>query len=580
MSELLLLAAALRGSQDAAIRQALVTRRSTATSAKDFFDLADSFISSKSVVKALAALPRSLASALETLASGEAIADEHLAELECRYLAHSADGTASVFESVSGCLVQLRKGSTLGLLEPGEQTEPVLPNSELAQTVFTALQSMTELLYDFEYRFVREIGKSGISLADIKRLAGHLRQSNDFTREIFEVAQIGGLVWLRNGRWQPTLLAQKWLELSFSERWVHLAEALNAQLEGASRAELTNLRALGFTSMVQMFATAFPFADAAVNSLSAKFQATAFHLGLASNGSVTTWFDQVLAGQVETAAVELSRLLPSAQDRIICQADLTLIAPGPLASAIEKKLRSFVDIEQVGMASSYRINALSISHGLETGLTEREITDLLTNLSGRELPQPLAYLIRDVAQKFGQLRVTQSLTEHNCTISSADEILLKQLENDSRLRHLSLKRNPAGLLQSRMDAEIVYSSMRSVGYTIVRSLADGKIISPRLEITPDSELAADDSIDAMLKLIRERDALAEPEGDDLLRQIQLALKNKSELEVVVKTNSGDEVTFILEPIGLANNRLRARDRKADIERTLPLDKILRVTLAV
>jgi hypothetical protein len=98
-------------------------------------------------------------------------------------------------------------------------------------------------------------------------------------------------------------------------------------------------------------------------------------------------------------------------------------------------------------------------------------------------------------------------------------------------------------------------------------------------LTPDSENHVEDPITEMLRLIREHDASAEPEGDDLLRQIQLALKNKSQLEVVVKTNSGDEVVFILEPIGLANNRLRARDRKADIERTLPLDKILRVKLS-
>jgi hypothetical protein len=295
---------------------------------------------------------------------------------------------------------------------------------------------------------------------------------------------------------------------------------------------------------------------------------------------VTSWFDHLLEGKVETAAEELAALLPPTQDRLICQADLTLIAPGPLTTAVEKKLRSFVDIEQVGMASSYRINALSVSHGLETGLSEADITELLVSLSGRELPQPLAYLIRDVAQKFGQLRVTQSLTEHNCTISSQDEILLKQLENDTRLRHLSLNRNAAGLLQSRMDAEIVYSSMRSVGYTAVRTDADGQVISPRPTLTPDSEQSAKDPIDEMLRSIREHDASSEPEGDDLLRQIQLALKNKSQLEVAVQTNSGEEVIFILEPIGLANNRLRARDRKADIERTLPLDKILRVKLSL
>ena len=580
MSELLQLAAALRASEDHVIRHALITRRVATVTSKDYFDLADTFINSKSVVKALAALPRSLALAMEALVSGETISGASLNSLQNRYLVYLEEGQPKAFESVVNSLNILRKTARLNEFEGLSSQEVSSPTSELAQNVFTTLQCITELLYDLEYRFVREIGKSGISLADIKRLAGHLRKTNEFTREIFAVAQLGNLVWLKNGRWQPTPSAQSWLEESFSDRWSQLAKALSTQLETDSRIELTQIRARGIANISDMFTNSFPFADAAVSGYASRFQSTAFHLGLAMDGYVTSWFDNMLEGKVETAAEELAALLPPTQDRLICQADLTLIAPGPLTTAVEKKLRSFVDIEQVGMASSYRINALSVSHGLETGLSEADITELLVSLSGRELPQPLAYLIRDVAQKFGQLRVTQSLTEHNCTISSQDEILLKQLENDTRLRHLSLNRNAAGLLQSRMDAEIVYSSMRSVGYTAVRTDADGQVISPRPTLTPDSEQSAKDPIDEMLRSIREHDSSSEPEGDDLLRQIQLALKNKSQLEVAVQTNSGEEVIFILEPIGLANNRLRARDRKADIERTLPLDKILRVKLSL
>ena len=41
---------------------------------------------------------------------------------------------------------------------------------------------------------------------------------------------------------------------------------------------------------------------------------------------------------------------------------------------------------------------------------------------------------------------------------------------------------------------------------------------------------------------------------------------------------GGEYEFVLEPIGLANGRLRGRDRKADIERTLPLANITKLEL--
>ena len=62
-----------------------------------------------------------------------------------------------------------------------------------------------------------------------------------------------------------------------------------------------------------------------------------------------------------------------------------------------------------------------------------------------------------------------------------------------------------------------------------------------------------------------------PESD-VDRKIQLALASKSILLVEINAN-GKVMNFVLEPIGLANGRLRARDRKADIERTLPVSAI-------
>jgi len=65
----------------------------------------------------------------------------------------------------------------------------------------------------------------------------------------------------------------------------------------------------------------------------------------------------------------------------------------------------------------------------------------------------------------------------------------------------------------------------------------------------------------------------------MLRQIQLALKNKANLRVAYLGKDGVEYEFLLEPVGVANGRLRARDRKADLERTLPLANIIRIELA-
>jgi len=49
--------------------------------------------------------------------------------------------------------------------------------------------------------------------------------------------------------------------------------------------------------------------------------------------------------------------------------------------------------------------------------------------------------------------------------------------------------------------------------------------------------------------------------------------------VTVRMPGGDTADYLLAPASVANGRLRARDHKADIERTLPLSAIAAVAPA-
>ena len=71
-------------------------------------------------------------------------------------------------------------------------------------------------------------------------------------------------------------------------------------------------------------------------------------------------------------------------------------------------------------------------------------------------------------------------------------------------------------------------------------------------------------------------AAGEPEETGaawLARQLELAIRNKLTVTVTVRLPDGHEADYLLEPAALAGGRLRARDRRADIERTLPLSSI-------
>ena len=62
-----------------------------------------------------------------------------------------------------------------------------------------------------------------------------------------------------------------------------------------------------------------------------------------------------------------------------------------------------------------------------------------------------------------------------------------------------------------------------------------------------------------------------------MRQILLAIKSKAKISVVFTGQNDVEQTMLLEPSGVANGRMRARDRKADIERTIPIANISSVS---
>jgi len=92
------------------------------------------------------------------------------------------------------------------------------------------------------------------------------------------------------------------------------------------------------------------------------------------------------------------------QHSLIVQADLSLIAPGPLDTATESVLRKFTDLEQVSVASTYRLSALSLSHGLECGLTVSQIRTMLLELNGKALPQPVEYLLKEAEARLAASR--------------------------------------------------------------------------------------------------------------------------------------------------------------------------------
>jgi uncharacterized protein YuzE len=146
---------------------------------------------------------------------------------------------------------------------------------------------------------------------------------------------------------------------------------------------------------------------------------------------------------------------------------------------------------------------------------------------------------------------------------------------DSILKTFGLRKSE-GTIVSSLEPETLYHALRENGYLAIRVDKNGKIIAPSAIHKNSSHTAL---FHDQLTRLRKQDLEISDQApeSDVDRKIQLALASKSILLVEINAN-GKVMNFVLEPIGLANGRLRARDRKADIERTLPVSAITSIVI--
>ena len=585
MSELLRIASALRRASDDDLKAVIAQRLVNSSGLRDFFDLAESLSQPKSVASTVAGLPKTQIDALVSIIEGrkpDTMAAESLARL--MLIEKNSDGSFSLFESTALCLQSLDTPTAKDAAPEKFTPEQESVDRDSGIATFETMQALTELVFDVEQRYIREVGKKNVGLPDIKRLAQHVRQSNEFAREIYELANHADLIGLVNGRWQLGPQAGAWLNWQPQSRHEHLMTVWRSLLGESSATDLiASIRLTqksGVISLAKQLEANYPYADSSVASRINRVVSLAERIGLSHDGWLSSWAIAALDGQATNSAESASAFLPAPQRKLICQADLSLIAPGPLPTDLEIAVRRFADTEQIGMASTYRMSALSISHGLETGMTEQEIRGWLLELTDKPLPQPVDYLIREAAQRFGRLTVGAGELETKSVVKSLDSILLAQILNESKLKPFAMYALPDGTIGCRFEPEMVYFGLREAGFSAVRVDSNGKVISPRNPLVGSELSESVSTVDQDIQRLRDQEEKlgSEPDGDDLARSIMLAIKNKSIIVIGITSNTGAELEFTLEPIGFANGRLRAKDKKADIERTLPLANITRVSL--
>lgn len=583
MSEVLQVAKALAQSSDSDLVRIVGIRLMPTSSFNDFFDFASSLIKPQNISGAISALTKRQIIAFSNLITNSATKTDQasLAAMANMFLILKLDdGSYKPVESAVTSFKQLVSAKRLAeliarkdskSLEVATLPEQIDPQAGIS--AFEVVQALTELVIELEQNYVREVGRGQVGLPELKRMSLHLGRDVEYVRLLYALAQLASLIGVSDKRWKVGSQYLTWLTSSPEQRWQHIAKTWVSLLGETSATELAtagNLRSA--------LAETFPIANEGFLTQMTKLSHLAEMIGLTDSDQSTSWFKPLLEGKVESATKLLALNLPKTQNRIIVQADLTIIAVGPLPTDKELELRRFVETERIGVASTYLISNLSVTYGLESGLLEQDIRALLTELAGTALPQPVDYLIREAANRFGRLVLRE--IPNGTLIQSKDQILLTQILNDSSLNSVSISYNSENTLESRFESDIVYYLLRESKYAAIRKDSKDQVVSGwRAAGSNESSLTKTSSVMEDIQRLRAHDRrLGEaPEDQDIVRQIEMAIKTKATIWVALQMN-GTKREFPIEPTGLANGRLRGKDRQADCERVLPLASVTGIRL--
>lgn len=612
----LALAARLRALDDDALER-LVTRRAVRDwGIRDFFDLAEALLDRASVQSALEHLDRG---ALALLAVAGELAEDSGAptaeQLSARLRLPIRDVRDRIAVALDAGLLgaesgryapwdavveQLRAWPAFGLpgsgdlesssppavLEPVSEADVRFIDRGAGDRAFSALGAVTETLLALRDTPARRLTRGGLALPDARRLAGVAGVDPSEVELLLDIAARAGLAVLSGAEWAPTPNLTAWLAGRRIDRWAELATGWLSQLPDELR-DLLRSRAhtVWGDGLLDYLTWLYPAGGTWIRERAAAAAREAELLGITGAGAPSTAGSLLLLDGPAAAAAAMAESFPAEVDQVYLQHDLTVIAPGPLRVDLETRLRGMAEAEARGVASSFRVTAVSLTRAFVAGETADSVRAFLAALSLTGIPQPLDYLIADTAARFGALRVG-TIEEPaggggvRSYVRSADAVLLRQLAVDQALAPLGLEADGSHRLTTRFDVGLLYTALLDARYPVVAEDAEGEIVAMRAErrASASGSAVTDDTAALLISRMRQSAEAAPEEADRawLARQLELAIKGKVTVAVTVRLPDDSLAEYVLEPTALAGGRLRGRDRRADIERTLPLSSIVAV----
>ncbi len=520
----------------------------------------------------------------------------------------------------------------------GEHREMRDVDGQAALHAREALALVRDLLDDWSIHPPAILRSGGLSLRDFAAARGRLHTDWARTALTIEIAQAARLFTDDNDEsphWVPTDHYDAWIAKEPAEQWIDLVQAWLAlprlpsladektQVLSADRdrravpvlrrdilgllAGLPEGVSLSQEHILAVLDDHQPrrAGDLRRLAVAATLQEGA-DLGLLGAGALSAAARMILDVDVTTASAQraqahriatcLAEALPIDVDHVLIQADLTIVAPGPLVASAARNLRLLADVESRGHATVYRISESSIRRAMDAGWDADTIHDLLRDLSRTPVPQPLTYLVDDVARRHGAVRVGGALAY----IRSDNAEALSAILGDRRLRTLGLQRIAESVVVSQAPTSELLTALRGAGYAPAAESPDGVVVirrpedrrtrAPRSSPVTTRRLPEDTLVAAAVRTLRAGDKasgrrISTVEGPAsrvdlpsltsaaILTSLRGALTDNRPLWIGYADTDGTIAQQIVDPIRLSGGVLTAFDHRTDSVRSFTVARV-------
>jgi len=425
--------------------------------------------------------------------------------------------------------------------------DPVTTARAAAAAGAAMVRMVADLLEAAGKKPVPTLRTGGVGLRELKRLAKVLGCAEPDLRLGFSVAVHAGLLSLGDGQAAPTAGYDEWrgrepasqLSTLLSAWWrspsapltasgavkpdevhagtVELRAAVIAAASEPETATVDDPRALAdLVTWRQPLAFGDP--ETAPDRAVACWQEAAL-LGVTGAGAVTAAGHALLGGADDLTGVLGD--IGTTQHHARLQADLTAVVTGSPDSALSALLDLAADPETRGAARTWRFSPATVRRAFDAGHTASSLLDALADIAAGELPQPLRYLVADVARRHGSVRASAVA----CCLRSEDTALLNEIVADRRLRALGLRQLAPTVLAAAAPLQDVLPALRNAGYAPVAEADDGtpiveRAIDHRASAGPPHRAHA--RRPAKRRAAKPRQAAARREPADLVRKLLAA----------------------------------------------------------